>query len=102
MSSDPNPKAPRPGPLMRRGPRPLLLHLTLAMLKSRGLPSGSSSSNAGWPASGLLAMGMPLLQMQMAALAGGGLPSPGVTKPGGAKPRKRGKPGGDVAGKLPE
>ncbi len=26
----------RPGPLLRRGPRPLLLHLTLAMLKSSG------------------------------------------------------------------
>jgi polyhydroxyalkanoate synthase len=36
-----------PGPLHRRGPRPLLLHLTLAMMKSRGLPSGSPSSSGG-------------------------------------------------------
>jgi len=32
--------------MLRRGPRPLLLHMTLAMLKSRGLSSGSSNSNA--------------------------------------------------------
>lgn len=37
---------PRPGPMLRRGPRPLLLHMTLAMLKSRGLSGGSSNSNA--------------------------------------------------------
>ena len=34
--------------MLRRGPRPLLLHLTLAMLKSHGLPDGSSSSNANY------------------------------------------------------
>lgn len=33
-----------PGPLMRRGPRPLLLHLTLGMLRS----SSSSDSLPGW------------------------------------------------------
>jgi polyhydroxyalkanoate synthase len=33
-----------PGPMLRRGPRPLLLHLSLAVLKSRGLASGSPSS----------------------------------------------------------
>ena len=45
--------------MRRRGPRPLLLHLTLAMLKSRGLPSGSSGLNVGWPdppAAGLTSM----------------------------------------------
>jgi polyhydroxyalkanoate synthase len=31
-----------PGPLMRRGPRPLLLHLTLAMLKSSGSIAAST------------------------------------------------------------
>lgn len=40
--------APPPGPMLRRGPRPLLLHLTLAMLKSRGLPSASDNSSTGW------------------------------------------------------
>ena len=45
--------------MRRRGPRPLLLHLALAMLKSRGLPSGSSGLNVGWPdppAAGLTSM----------------------------------------------
>ena len=37
------------GPLMRRGPRPLLLHLMLAMQKSTGLPVMSPSSNGGLP-----------------------------------------------------
>lgn len=35
------------GPLMRRGPRPLLLHLTLAMLKSTASRAGLPSLNAG-------------------------------------------------------
>ncbi len=39
-----------PGPLRRRGPRPLLLHLTRAMLSSHASPDGSPSSNAGLPA----------------------------------------------------
>ena len=38
-----------PGPLLRRGPRPLLLHLTLAMLRSTGSLSASPSWSAGWP-----------------------------------------------------
>ena len=38
-----------PGPMLRRGPRPLLLHLTLAMLKSPGLPDESSSLSANSP-----------------------------------------------------
>jgi len=37
------------GPLMRRGPRPLLLHLTLAMLKSNASATASPSLNAGLP-----------------------------------------------------
>ncbi len=36
-----------PGPLRRRGPRPLLLHLTRAMLNSPASPSGSPSSSGG-------------------------------------------------------
>lgn len=39
----------RPGPLNRRGPRPLLLHLTLAMLKSSGSIAASMRLNAGSP-----------------------------------------------------
>ena len=38
-----------PGPLLRRGPRPLLLHLMLAMLKSSSSVSASPSLNGGWP-----------------------------------------------------
>jgi poly(3-hydroxyalkanoate) synthetase len=37
-----------PGPLNRRGPRPLLLHLMLAMLKSGTSLSGLPNSNADW------------------------------------------------------
>ena len=39
----------RPGPLLRRGPRPLLLHLTRAMLKSSGSAPASPSSKPGSP-----------------------------------------------------
>jgi polyhydroxyalkanoate synthase len=38
-----------PGPLMRRGPRPLLLHLTLAMLKSTASVIASQNSSGDWP-----------------------------------------------------
>ncbi len=38
-----------PAPLLRRGPRPLLLHLTLAMLKSTGSVTGSPHWNHAWP-----------------------------------------------------
>ena len=38
-----------PGPLLRRGPRPLLLHLMLAMLKSSVSATASPTLNAGWP-----------------------------------------------------
>jgi polyhydroxyalkanoate synthase len=37
-----------PGPLMRRGPRPLLLHLTLAMLRSNVSRATSPFWNADW------------------------------------------------------
>ena len=38
-----------PGPLLRRGPRPLLLHLMLAMLKSSSSVSGSQTLSGAWP-----------------------------------------------------
>jgi len=37
-----------PGPMLRRGPRPLLLHLTLATLKSTGSNAGSPNSKPDW------------------------------------------------------
>ncbi len=40
-----------PGPLMRRGPRPLLLHLTLAMLRSTVSQATSLHWKADWPRS---------------------------------------------------
>jgi pimeloyl-ACP methyl ester carboxylesterase len=40
-----------PGPLQRRGPRPLLLHLTLAMLRSTASLAASPNLNGGWPTS---------------------------------------------------
>ena len=38
-----------PGPLHRRGPRPLLLHLTLAMLRSAASRTASPNWSGGWP-----------------------------------------------------
>ncbi len=38
-----------PAPLLRRGPRPLLLHLMLAMLKSSSSVTASPSLNGAWP-----------------------------------------------------
>ncbi len=40
-----------PAPLRRRGPRPLLLHLTLAMVRSSVSRATLPSSNPGWPSS---------------------------------------------------
>lgn len=50
MSAAPLPRrgAP-PGPMLRRGPRPLLLHLTLAMMKSAVSSSVWPSWSAAWP-----------------------------------------------------
>ncbi len=48
-----------PGPLNRRGPRPLLLHLTLAMLKSGASLSGLPNSSADWAAWLQLKAGAP-------------------------------------------
>ncbi len=52
-ASPPRPDA--PGPLHRRGPRPLLLHLTLAMLKSSASLAASpnwSAASPNWSATG--------------------------------------------------
>src|ERR1700712_739278 len=43
-----NERADRPGPLMRRGPRPLLLHLTFAMLRSNVSRATSPFWNTDW------------------------------------------------------
>lgn len=40
-----------PGPLQRRGPRPLLLHLTLAMLRSTVSRAALQNWKHGWPSS---------------------------------------------------
>ena len=42
-------RADAPAPLLRRGPRPLLLHLTLAMLRSSASVTGSAHWNRDWP-----------------------------------------------------
>ena len=44
-----NTRTDTPAPLRRRGPRPLLLHLTLAMLRSTASRATSPSSNPGSP-----------------------------------------------------
>ena len=49
-------RADAPRPLMRRGPRPLLLHLTLAMLRSNVSRATSPLWNADWPNSSLEAI----------------------------------------------
>lgn len=46
----------KPGPLMRRGPRPLLLHLTLAMLRSNVSRATSPLWNADWQTSSVAAI----------------------------------------------
>jgi polyhydroxyalkanoate synthase len=51
-----NERADSPGPLMRRGPRPLLLHLTLAMLRSNVSRATSPFWNADWQTSSVAAI----------------------------------------------
>ncbi len=46
-----NAPMPGPGPLHRLGPRPLMLHLTLAMLRSSASIAASPGSRSGWPRS---------------------------------------------------
>ena len=49
-------RANTPGPLMRRGPRPLLLHLTLAMLRSNVSRATSPRWSTDWPTSSVTAI----------------------------------------------
>jgi polyhydroxyalkanoate synthase len=44
-----NARTDAPAPLRRRGPRPLLLHLTLAMVRSIASRATSPNSNPAWP-----------------------------------------------------
>ena len=62
-------RAEAPGPLMRRGPRPLLLHLTLAMLRSNVSRAMSPLWNADWPTSRVA----PILQSIRSAVRDGSL-----------------------------
>jgi len=64
-------RADAPGPLMRRGPRPLLLHLTLAMLRSNVSRATSPLWNADWPTSNVAAV----LQSIQSAVRDGNLES---------------------------
>jgi polyhydroxyalkanoate synthase subunit PhaC len=43
------PRPSHPGPMLRRGPRPLLLHLSLAMMRSAVLNSAWPSWSGAWP-----------------------------------------------------
>ena len=63
-----------PAPLLRRGPRPLLLHLTLAMLKSTALPTASANSNGGCPAWSQSPEALAAFASAMAGLAAGAPP----------------------------
>ena len=58
-----------PGPMLRRGPRPLLLHLTLAMLKSTGSNAGSPNSKPDWD-------NWNVVEEAVRASAAGGAPPP--------------------------
>ncbi len=66
-----------PGPLQRRGPRPLLLHLTLAMLRSTVSRTASLNWKHGWPN-----LNEPIATAIRDALALG----PGGRSAGGAAP----------------
>jgi pimeloyl-ACP methyl ester carboxylesterase len=69
-----------PGPLQRRGPRPLLLHLTLAMLRSSVSRATSRTWKHGWPNSNeAIAAAIRDALAQAANLSlNGGLPGAGL------------------------
>jgi pimeloyl-ACP methyl ester carboxylesterase len=50
-TNEPRQRADLPGPLMRRGPRPLLLHLMLAAMKSNASVIASPGWSSVWPTS---------------------------------------------------
>ena len=58
------------GPLMRRGPRPLLLHLMLAMQRSSGWPGLSPTSNGGSPTWSVAEPPVEALRENAALIAG--------------------------------
>jgi len=70
-------RAEAPGPLQRRGPRPLLLHLTLAMLRSSVSRAASRGWKDDWPNSN---------EAIAAAIRGSLAQRPGGAFPGGAFP----------------
>jgi poly[(R)-3-hydroxyalkanoate] polymerase subunit PhaC len=60
-----------PGPLRRRGPRPLLMHLLLAMLRSSGSIAVSPGLKSAWPPSSVhFAQAAARLQAALAAVPG--------------------------------
>lgn len=63
---------PQPGPLQRRGPRPLLLHLMLAGLSSMSSVAASMTSKPGWPPSPLDLANPALAEALRNLLAGAG------------------------------
>jgi polyhydroxyalkanoate synthase len=70
----------RPGPMTRRGPRPLLLHLTLAMLKSPGLNNASSDSSAD-SSSSKVDPTDPVRLLEMALASASGAPTTPLPRP---------------------
>ncbi len=67
-----------PGPLRRRGPRPLLLHLMLATLRSGASLTVSPSSSSAWPASSMaFAQAAQRIARSVQAASGASAPDPG-------------------------
>jgi poly(3-hydroxyalkanoate) synthetase len=64
-----------PGPLKRRGPRPLTLHLMLAMLRSSGWPDGLPNSNGASPSWSAAAVEM-LARLAAQMASGAAMPQP--------------------------
>lgn len=80
MSAAQNPPIPprlhRPGPMLRRGPRPLLLHLSLAMMRSAVLNNAWPSWSAAWQSMvappGTPSLGAAMLSQIAGRVAAGG------------------------------
>jgi pimeloyl-ACP methyl ester carboxylesterase len=89
-----------PGPLRRRGPRPLLLHLTLAMLRSNASLAGSRNWSSAWPSWNADALAALLAGAPGAAdgsAADGSAAGPGEAGPGAAGPGEAGPADGFAA-----
>jgi polyhydroxyalkanoate synthase subunit PhaC len=79
-----NARTDAPGPLQRRGPRPLLLHLTLAMLRSSVSRSTSLNWRHGWPPSNeTIAAAIRDALMQGTGAQGASEACPGEAPPAG-------------------